>query len=67
MSEFQDSEEKRMRLLLNQVGRGDQHPSRFLICMRYFAEDKVSDDQLKLLYNAYRQICKLYLLSVVTN
>jgi len=41
MSEFRDSEEKRLRALLNQAELEDQHPACFLRCMRELAEGKV--------------------------
>lgn len=47
---FQDSEEKRLKTLLNQTELGNQRPSRLLKHMRGLAESKVSDELLKSLW-----------------
>lgn len=48
--EFQDSEEKRLKTLLNQTELGNQRPSRLLKHMRDLAEGKMSDELLKSLW-----------------
>jgi len=50
LSEFQESEEKRLKTLLNQTELGSQRPSRLLRHMRDLAEGKVSDELLKSLW-----------------
>ncbi|XP_039313514.1 uncharacterized protein LOC120359582 [Solenopsis invicta] len=47
LAEFQDSEEKRLKTLLNQTVLGDQRPSRLLRHMKDLAEDRMSDDLFK--------------------
>lgn len=46
LTEFQDSEEKRLKTLLNQTELGNQRPSRLLKHMRDLAEGKVSPEGL---------------------
>ena len=50
LNEFQDSEEKRLKALLNTTELGNQRPSRLLKHMRDLAESKVSDELLKSLW-----------------
>ncbi|XP_018358555.1 PREDICTED: uncharacterized protein LOC108758226 [Trachymyrmex cornetzi] len=50
LREFQDSEEKRLKTLLNQTELGIQRPSHLLRRMRDLAENKVSDELLKSLW-----------------
>lgn len=50
LSEFVDSEEKRLRQLLENVSAGDKKPSALLREMRELASGKVSDDLLKTLW-----------------
>ncbi|XP_036148370.1 uncharacterized protein LOC118647459 [Monomorium pharaonis] len=47
LTEFQDSEEKRLKTLLNQTELGDKRPSRLLKHMRDLAENKISEELLK--------------------
>ncbi|XP_025997160.1 uncharacterized protein LOC105201603 [Solenopsis invicta] len=46
----EDSEEKRLKTLLNQTILGDQRPSRLLRHMKDLAEDRMSDDLFKSLW-----------------
>jgi len=50
MSEFQLSEAKRWKGLLDQAEFGDQRPSRALRCMRDLVEGKMLDNLLKALW-----------------
>lgn len=50
LAEFQDSEEKRLQKLLENVDMGDRKPSAMLREMRQLSSGKVSDDMLKSLW-----------------
>ncbi|XP_012235002.1 uncharacterized protein [Linepithema humile] len=50
LNEFQDSEEKRLKALLNTTELGNQQPSKLLKHMKDLAESKVSDELLKSLW-----------------
>lgn len=50
LTEFQDSEEKRLQKLLENVEIGDRKPSAMLREMRQLSSGKVSDDMLKSLW-----------------
>lgn len=50
LTEFQDSEEKRLQKLLENVDMGDRKPSAMLREMRQLSSGRVSDDMLKSLW-----------------
>lgn len=47
LREFQDSEKKRLKTLLNRTELGDQRPSRLLKHIRDLAEGRIPDEVLK--------------------